>query len=1019
MTERDLRTLKDLPVPLPRSEARARALAAAMAAFDAAGENSTRDAQGSATPDRLTNAHTNPSRSWPRSSWMRSKHSYAIAASLAVVAIALPATIYHVRQGSESKPPVAAPALIAKIAEPAARAQTADLQALTAKKAEADSRIAATAAQAVARAAPAARPDATAVASDPNQSAWVKLCEKSGGTDICLTHHERLDGNTGLTIVSAALLEIVGQRERVLLVMVPLGVDMASGVEVAFDGETETYKLPLKACQPGGCMAEADATPALIAKLQQGKAMTVLARNGVGIAIKLPVPLNGFAWALANAPVDVQLYGRARAELMPQVMQRQMAILEKASADSKKSTVVASNSMPPQNWNARLGQLRADSAKPAEPKPADAGQTFRFGASTKFGDEKDAGQTGTRQIQTVTIDKDGRVKGGTSVPPALALSSPTPPAASAPSAAIAAAPASEQAPTVPGLVVAAAPTAAPEAKAPPKRVATVLFPKEKRAYSEAGAVSATDPAARPLDPRADKQQGKLNESTEPHVMSHSRFRLSMTPSPPHDHAPPRVEESRDRFAAAEPSPFKSITIEPVSTFSVDVDTAAYALVRRSLNAGRLPPREAVRIEEMINYFPYAYPTPESANAPFQPAITVFPAPWNTENRLVHVALKGYALNAAERPRANLVLLIDVSGSMGPADRLPLLKSGFRMLVENLKADDSVAIVTYANNTRVALEPTKASDKNRILQVIDSLVAGGGTYGEGGLQRAYALAEANFDKQAVNRVILATDGDFNIGIADHTQLKTYIEGKRQTGIFLSVLGVGMGNHNDRLMQALAQNGNGVAAYIDTLSEARKVLIEEASSSLFPIAKDVKIQIEFNPARVAEYRLLGYETRALKREDFNNDKVDAGDVGSGHSVTAIYEVVPVGAKSRTVDTLRYVEADRARREPAASSAKDGEYGFFKLRYKLPAEETSKLLEVPIGPASERSSLFEATNDVRFAVAVAAFGQLLQGSAALGGFGWDQAIELAQSARGDDPFGYRAEMINLMRLAKSLPR
>ena len=489
---------------------------------------------------------------------------------------------------------------------------------------------------------------------------------------------------------------------------------------------------------------------------------------------------------------------------------------------------------------------------------------------------------------------------------------------------------------------------------------------------------------------------------------------------PHDHAPPLLEESRDRFAAAEPSPFKSTTSEPVSTFSVDVDTASYAFVRRALNAGRLPPREAVRIEEMLNYFPYAYPTPESASAPFQPSLTVVPAPWNAENRLVHVALKGYALNAAQRPRANLVLLIDVSGSMAPADRLPLLKSGFRMLVENLKADDTVSIVTYANNTRVALEPTKAADKGRILTVIDALVAGGGTYGEGGLQRAYALAEANFDRQAVNRVILATDGDFNIGIADHAQLKTYIEGKRQTGIFLSVLGVGMGNHNDRLMQALAQNGNGVAAYIDTLSEARKVLIEEASSSLFPIAKDVKIQIEFNPARVAEYRLIGYETRALKREDFNNDHVDAGDVGSGHAVTAIYEFVPVGAKSRTVDSLRYAEVDRTRREPVSTTARDGEYGFFKLRYKLPAEASSKLLDLPIGPASELRGLAEINPDVRFAVAVAAFGQLLQGSPhIIGTFGWDQAIELAQSARGDDPFGYRAEMINLMRLAKALPR
>ena len=481
------------------------------------------------------------------------------------------------------------------------------------------------------------------------------------------------------------------------------------------------------------------------------------------------------------------------------------------------------------------------------------------------------------------------------------------------------------------------------------------------------------------------------------------------------------EESRDRFASAEPYPFKSVALEPVSTFSVDVDTASYSLVRRSLNAGRLPPREAVRVEEMINYFAYAYPRPESASTPFQPTITVVPTPWNAESRLVHVALKGYALSAAERPRANLVLLIDVSGSMAPADRLPLLQRAFAMLVDELRPEDTIAIVTYASNTATRLSPTRVADKARILEVIDGLQAGGGTYGEGGLQRAYALAEASFDAAAVNRIILATDGDFNIGVSDKGELQRYIEGKRKTGIYLSILGVGIGNHNDRLMQALAQNGNGVAAYIDTLNEARKVLVDEASASLFPIARDVKIQIEFNPAQVSEYRLIGYETRALRREDFSNDKIDAGDVGSGHAVTAIYEVMPVGAGQKLVEGLRYQPTGRRAAEPAAKPA--GEIGqelaFFKFRYKLPAEDESRLVTLPVGAPHAPLELADAPADVRFSIAVAAFGQLLKGSPHLGAYSIDNVIALADGAHGEDRFGLRAELVNLARMAKSAQR
>jgi len=480
------------------------------------------------------------------------------------------------------------------------------------------------------------------------------------------------------------------------------------------------------------------------------------------------------------------------------------------------------------------------------------------------------------------------------------------------------------------------------------------------------------------------------------------------------------EEYRDKFEAARQSPVKQVAAEPVSTFSIDVDTASYSFVRRALNAGRLPPKDSVRVEEMINYFPYAYPRPESAAEPFKPTVTVMQSPWNTANQLVHVAIKGYDLTSAERPRANLVLLIDVSGSMTPADRLPLVKNAFKMLVDELKPDDTVAVVTYASGSGVLLEPTRISDKSKIHSAIEKLGAGGSTAGAEGIQDAYRLAEANFDKSAVNRVILATDGDFNVGITNQDELKGLIERKREKGIFLSILGVGQGNYNDSLMQTLAQNGNGTAAYVDTLNEARKVLVDEASSTLFTIAKDVKVQIEWNPARVAEYRLIGYETRALAREDFNNDRVDAGDIGSGHTVTAIYEVTPAGAP-RLADDLRYGKEQKpaaAGRAPGLyeDDARNAEIGFLKLRYKLPKEEASKLLTLPIASTAGDSRAETAPPEVRFSVAVSAFGQLLKGSPYVKGLAYDDVILLAQSAKGDDPFGYRAELINLVRLAKS---
>ena len=476
------------------------------------------------------------------------------------------------------------------------------------------------------------------------------------------------------------------------------------------------------------------------------------------------------------------------------------------------------------------------------------------------------------------------------------------------------------------------------------------------------------------------------------------------------------QEYRDKFEASKVNPVKQVATEPVSTFSIDVDTASYSFVRRALNAGQLPPKDSVRVEEMINYFPYDYPRPETAETPFQPTVTVMPSPWSPGNQLVHVAIKGYDLKNAERPRANLVFLMDVSGSMDSPDKLPLVKNAFRMLVDELKPDDTVAIVTYASGSGVLLEPTKIADKRKIAAAIDSLGAGGSTAGAEGIQDAYRLAESNFDKSAVNRVILATDGDFNVGVTDQDDLKGLIERKREKGIFLSILGVGQGNYNDSLMQTLAQNGNGTAAYVDTLNEARKVLVDEASSTLFTIAKDVKIQIEWNPSRVSEYRLVGYETRALAREDFNNDKVDAGDIGSGHTVTAIYEVTPAGAEQKLADNLRYAKPDTTRREPAATGTADAEIGFLKLRFKLPKEDTSKLVSVAITDELSKESLKAVPEEARFSVAVAAFGQLLKGAPHLKSFGYDDVIELARTARGPDPYGYRAEFLNLVRLAKS---
>jgi Ca-activated chloride channel family protein len=471
-------------------------------------------------------------------------------------------------------------------------------------------------------------------------------------------------------------------------------------------------------------------------------------------------------------------------------------------------------------------------------------------------------------------------------------------------------------------------------------------------------------------------------------------------------------ENRDRLETFRTNPVRSSAEDPVSTFSIDVDTASYSLVRRSLKEGLLPQADTVRVEELVNYFPYDWEGPKSAETPFKSTVTVMPAPWNAQHKLMHVAIKGYDAQPAEQPKANLVFLIDVSGSMNEPDKLPLLQAAFRLLVSKLKADDTVSIVTYAGDAGTVLEPTKVSEKARILAAIDGLRPGGSTAGEAGIREAYRLARQSFVEDGVNRVMLATDGDFNVGQTDDDDLKRLIEQERSSGVFLSVLGFGRGNLNDRMMQTIAQNGNGTAAYIDTLAEAEKVLMEDASSTLFPIAKDVKIQVEFNPQKVAEYRLIGYETRALNREDFNNDRVDAGDIGSGHSVTAIYEITPKGA-ARQIDPLRYGEASTGNGGVAGAD----EYAFVKIRYKLPDADASKLITSPVTASNEVESLDSAGTDQRFSVAVAAFGQKLRGEDAMAGFGYDRILAMASAARGDDPFGYRAEFLSLVRLASAL--
>jgi Ca-activated chloride channel family protein len=554
--------------------------------------------------------------------------------------------------------------------------------------------------------------------------------------------------------------------------------------------------------------------------------------------------------------------------------------------------------------------------------------------------------------------------------------------------------------------------AGPKTKMEEGRVRQELDAVSRPALNEVAPIATMPPPPPAAEPLADAMSnlgGATNRAMAP-AASAERMAAPGLANPDMLSQP---AENTERLTDFDTNPVKAALESPVSTFSIDVDTASYAFVRRSLKEGALPQADTVRVEEMVNYFPYDWKGPSDAAQPFNSTVSVMPTPWNANTKLMHIAVKGFDIQQA-KPRANLVFLIDVSGSMESADKLPLLKSSFRLLVNQMSAEDTVSIVTYAGNAGTVLEPTRGSDKAKILAAIDNLTPGGSTAGEAGIREAYRLAEQSFVQGGVNRVMLATDGDFNVGQSDDDDLKRLIEQKRESGVFLSVLGFGRGNLNDRMMQEIAQNGNGQAAYIDTLAEAEKALVQEAGSTLFPIAKDVKIQVEFNPQTIAEYRLIGYETRALNREDFNDDKVDAGEIGSGHSVTAIYEITPKGSPAQQIDNLRYGEAAT---NNAAGVANADEYAFVKIRYKLPTEDVSKLITTPVTTANEIDGFARASDDQRFSIAVAAFGQKLRGTSQIAAMDYDRIAEIATAARGADPFGYRAEFLSLVRLASAL--
>lgn len=482
---------------------------------------------------------------------------------------------------------------------------------------------------------------------------------------------------------------------------------------------------------------------------------------------------------------------------------------------------------------------------------------------------------------------------------------------------------------------------------------------------------------------------------------------------------PQTEPANtESYAHTPENPFLTVAQNPLSTFSVDVDTASYANVRRFLRGKRLPPPAAVRIEELVNYFPYRY-APPTGGAPFAAHMEVASAPWAPDHRLVRIGLKGREVSDAARPSANLVFLLDVSGSMNQPNKLPLVQQSLRMLVEKLRADDRVAIVVYAGASGLALPSTPVREKAKILGAIDALRAEGSTNGAAGIQLAYDIAKANFISSGVNRVVLATDGDFNVGVSSEGELTALIEEKAKSHVFLSVLGFGMGNYKDSTLEKLADKGNGNYAYIDTLAEAKKTLVEQAGGTLVTIAKDVKLQVEFNPTVAQAYRLIGYENRMLRKEDFNNDKIDAGEIGAGHTVTALYEVIPVGVplpEANSVDALKYQRTESRTQNPESRMASaSGELLTLKVRYKEPTGDVSSKLEFPLRDTGK--AFADASADFKFAAAVASFGMTLKNSPFRGEMKLPEIAQWAREGTSEDAGGYRAEFVELVNEAATL--
>lgn len=501
------------------------------------------------------------------------------------------------------------------------------------------------------------------------------------------------------------------------------------------------------------------------------------------------------------------------------------------------------------------------------------------------------------------------------------------------------------------------------------------------------------------------------------------YGANAAPPPPYIPPPPANTE---RYPDATPNPVHRVVDEPVSTFSIDVDTAAYSNVRRFIAQGSRPPRDAVRVEEMINYFDYGYARPTNRAEPFAVTTAVAASPWSSRagsggRQIVHIGLQGYELPAGERRPLNLTFMVDVSGSMNSPDKLALAQQAMNLIIDRLRPEDRVAVTYYASAVGTAVGPTSGAEKLKLRCAVASLSSGGGTAGAQGLSNAYDQAQAAFGADKVNRILMFTDGDFNVGVTDNKRLEDYVADKRATGIYLSVYGFGRGNYQDARMQTIAQAGNGTAAYVDDLNEARRLFGAQFDKGAFPIADDVKIQVEFNPGRVSEYRLIGYETRLLNEEDFNNDRIDAGEVGSGASVTALYEITPVGGPSQIPERRYEGNRSAAGQAPAlqwGAGDPDGEVGFVQVRYKLPGQSTSRLIQHVISNAGGGRVSAQPPESTRWAMAVAAFGQRLRGDPWMAAnYDWASILDQAQGARGDDPYGDRAEFVQMIRAADSL--